>query len=58
MWQLQMLKIHTYIFINTFAMCGKAVFAKAEALSAMPASCHVFVRGSRLLSACLEVVSR
>lgn len=52
---LEMLKIHINIFIYILAMWGKDVFA---ALSAMPASYHVFVRVSRLLSACLGVVSR
>lgn len=52
---LEMLKIHINIFIYIFALCGEDVFA---ALSAMPASYHVFVRVSRLLNACLGVVGR
>lgn len=50
-----MLEIRVNIFIYIFAVCGKDVFA---ALSAMPASYHVFIRVGRLLSAGLGVVSR
>lgn len=48
---------YLFLYISIFAVCGKAVFAKTEALSAIPAPYHVFV-GVRLLSACLGVVSR
>lgn len=55
---LQMLKINIYFCIYLCLQCGKAVFAKTGALSAMPAPYHVFVGVSRLLSPCLGVVSR